>query len=110
MNHIDKETQKEIERQVAEKLSEDEFNVRSLLEAEYLSKKIAGEIKDVLKKYGASLAEWNHNLYIVPPGFQVYSLWNNPAGVVLDPLDVGLRCTQFDCDYRIIKPFPDKAG
>lgn len=109
MIHIDKETQKEIERQLAEKLSEDEFNERSLLEAEYLSKKIAGEIKDVLKKYGASLAEWNHNLYIVPPGFRVYSVWNFPYGVQFKPSDVGLRCAQYDCNYRIVKPFPDKV-
>lgn len=32
------------------------------------------EIMAVLRKHGVSLAEWNRNLYIVTPGFQVYSV------------------------------------
>jgi hypothetical protein len=87
-------------------LAREEFRLRSLSEAEEKSKAIAEEIKAVLRKHGASLAEWNHNLYIVPTGFQVYSVWNFPYGVQLKPLDVGLTCQRYDCDYRIIKPFP----
>ena len=108
-SRIDSKTQQEIDIQVAEKLSEEEFKIRSLIEAEHLSKKIAEEIKAVLRKYGASLAEWNHNLYIVPPGFQVYSVWNFPYGVQFKPSDVGLHCARYDRDYRIVKPFPDKG-
>ena len=33
---------------------------------------------------------------------------NFPSGVKLYPLDVGLKCQRFDCDYRIIKPFPEE--
>ena len=94
------------ELEIKEKLAREEFRLRSLSEAEEQSKKIAEEIKAILRKHGASLAEWNHNLYIVPTGFQVYSEWNFPYGVQLKPLDVGLTCHQYDCDYRIIKPFP----
>ena len=96
------------ELEIKEKLAQEEFRLRSLAEAEEKSKEIAEEIKAVLRKHGASLAEWNHNLYIVPPGFQVYSVWNFPCGVKLKPLDVGLKCHQYDCDYRIIKPFPEE--
>lgn len=105
---LDKREQAAIDKQVTEQLGREEFKLRSLAEAETLSKKISEEIKDVLRKYGASLAEWNHNLYIVPPGFQVYSVWNFPRGVKLYPPDVGLKCQRYDCDYRIIKPFPEE--
>lgn len=98
--------QTEIE--IKETLARKEFELRSLAEAEEQSKTIAEEIKAVLRKHGASLAEWNHNLYIVPTGFQVYSVWNFPRGVKLFPLDVGLKCQRYDCDYRIIKPFPEE--
>lgn len=94
------------ELEIKEKLAREEFRLRSLAEAEEKSKMIAEEIKAILRKHGASLAEWNNNLYIVPTGFQVYSMWNFPCGVKLDPLDVGLKCQRYDCDYRIIKPFP----
>lgn len=94
------------ELEIKEKLAREEFRLRSLAEAEDKSKEIAEEIKAILRKHGASLAEWNNNLYIVPTGFQVYSVWNFPRGVKLDPLDVGLTCQRYDCDYRIIKPFP----
>lgn len=105
---LDKREQDAIDKQVTEQLGREEFKLRSLAEAETLSKKISEEIKDVLRKYGASLAEWNHNLYIVPPGFHVYSVWNFPSGVKLYPLDVGLKCQRYDCNYRIIKPFPEE--
>lgn len=95
------------EKEIKEKLAREEFRLRSLAEAEEQSKEIAEEIKAVLRKHNASLAEWNHNLYIVPQGFQVHSVWNFPYGVQLDPLDVGLKCQRYDCDYRIIKPFPE---
>ena len=95
------------ELEIKEKLAREEFELRSLSEAEEKSKAIAEEIKAVLRKHGASLAEWNHNLYIVPPGFQVYSRWNGPRGVEIDPIvDVGLTCQHYDCDYYIAKPYP----
>ena len=94
------------EREIKETLARKEFELRSLAEAEEKSKEIAEEIKAVLRKHGASLAMWNYNLYVVPTGFQVYSVWNFPRGVHLDPLDVGLTCQRYDCNYRIIKPFP----
>ena len=94
------------ELEIKEKLAREEFRLRSLAEAEEQSNQIAEEIKAVLRKHGASLAEWNHNLYIVPPGFQVYSRWNGPHGVELNPVDVGLTCQRYDCDYYIAKPFP----
>lgn len=94
------------ERDIKEQLGKEEFRLRSLSEAEEKSNEIAEEIKAVLRKHGASLAEWNHNLYIVPPGFRVYSVWNFPSGVHLDPVDVGLKCQRYDCDHRIVKPFP----
>lgn len=96
------------ELEIKEKLEREEFRLRSISEAEEKSKEIAEEIKAVLSKHGASLAEWNHNLYIVPPGFQVYSAWNCPHGVCLDPVEVGLICHDYNCDYLIIKPFPNK--
>lgn len=92
--------------EIKAQLAREEFRLRSLSEAEEKSKEIAEEIKDVLRKHGASLAEWNHNLYIVPTGFQVYSVWNFPCGVELKPLDVGMKCHRYNDDYRIIKPFP----
>ncbi|GEM_PF-4424243 len=100
------------EREIQGKLALEEFRLRSIAEAVEQSKAIAEEIKAVLRKHGASLAEWNHNLYIVPPGFEVYSVWNYPSGVRLDLTDTGLltetglSCHPYDCDYRIIKPFP----
>lgn len=94
------------ETKIQENLARKEFELRSQAEAEEQSKAIAEEIKSVLRKHGASLAEWNHNLYIVPPGFQVYSRWNGPRGVEIDPVDVGLTCQRYDCDYYIAKPFP----
>ena len=94
------------ELEIKEKLAREEFRLRSLAEAEEKSKEIAEEIKAVLRKHGASLAEWNHNLFIVPPGFSVYSMWNFPSGVLLEPLAVGMTCQRYDCDYRIVKPFP----
>lgn len=100
----------QMELKIQRELELKEFELRSISEAEEKSKEIAEEIKAVLRKHGASLAEWNHNLYIVPPGFQVYSVWNFPRGVRLDPLDVGLTCKRYDCDYRIIKPLPEKLA
>lgn len=94
------------EREIKEKLAREEFRLRSLAEAEEKSKAIAEEIKAVLRKHGASLAEWNNNLYIVPPGFQVYSVWNFPRGVIALPIDTGLQCKRYDEDYRMVKPFP----
>lgn len=94
------------ELEIKETLAREEFRLRSLADAEEKSKEIAEEIKAVLRKYGASLAEWNHNLYIVPPGFQVYSRWNGPRGVEINPVEVGLTCKRYDCDYYIAKPFP----
>ena len=96
------------EREINEKLAREEFRLRSIAEAVEQSKAIAEEIKAVLRKHGASLAEWNHNLFIVPPGFRVYSMWNFPSGVLLEPLAVGLTCQRYDCDYRVIKPFPEE--
>lgn len=98
--------QTEIE--IKETLVREEFRLRSIAEAVEQSKAIAEEIKAVLRKHGASLAEWNHNLYIVPPGFKVYSVWNFPRGVRLNLTETGLTCHQYDCDYRIIKPFPEE--
>ena len=92
----------QMELKIQRELELKEFELRSISEAE--------EIKAVLRKHGASLAEWNHNLYIVPPGFKVYSVWNFPIGVRLTPLDVGLTCERYDCDYRIIKPLPEKLA
>ena len=96
------------ETEIKNQLAMEEFKLRSLAEAEEQSNAIAEEIKAVLRKHGASLAEWNHNLYIVPPGFQVYSRWNGPRGVEIDPLDVGLTCQRYDCDSYIAKPFPEE--
>ena len=102
----------QMELKIQRELELKEFELRSISEAEEKSKEIAEEIKLAfyLRKHGASLAEWNHNLYIVPPGFQVYSVWNFQIGVRLKPLDVGLTCERYDCDYRIIKPLPEKLA
>ena len=97
------------EQEIKATLDREEFIIRSSSEAEEKSKAIAEEIKAVLRKHGASLAEWNQNLYIVPPGFQVYSRWNGPSGVEIDPVDVGLTCQRYDCDHYIAKPFPDDS-
>jgi len=107
---LTREEQQAIDKHVERQLSREEFKLRALAEADLIGKKIAEEIKEVLRKYGASLAEWNHNLYVVPPGFSVYSAWNHPSGVHLDPPDTGLSCEEISCDYRIIKPFPDAEG
>lgn len=101
---MNEQTEIEIKNQLARK----EFELRSLADADEKSKVIAEEIKAVLRKHGASLAEWNHNLYIVPPGFNVYSVWNFPYGIEIDPVDVGLTCQRYDCNYRIVKPFPEE--
>ena len=107
LNMLSKDEQRELDEKVARELSEKEFDLRSIGEAEIMSKKIATEINDVLRNYGASLAEWNHRLYVVPPGFSVYSMWNFPRGVIWSPpIDSELRCNEFNCDYRIVKPFP----
>lgn len=98
------------ELEIQGKLALEEFRLHSLAEAETASIQIAEEIKAVLRKHGASLAEWNHNLYIVPPGFQVHSVWNYPQGVKLDLTETGLKCHQYDCNYRIIKPFPKELA
>ena len=98
------------ETEIKKQLALDEFRLRSLSEAEEKSKEIAEEIQAVLHKHGASLlADWNYNLYIVPPGFRVYSCWNFPKGVIIHPsLDVGrLPCQRYNEDYRIVKPFPE---
>ena len=94
------------ELEIKAELAREEFRLRSLAEAEVQCKVIAEEIKAVLRKHGASLAEWNNNLYIVPTGFQVYSRWNGPRGVEIDPVDVGLTCHLYNCNYYIAKPFP----
>ena len=99
--------QKEIDKDVSEKLEVEEFRLRSLAEADRMVVKVADEIKAVLAKYGASLASWNDNLYIVPPGFQLYSRYSMPAGVEYAPPSVGLSCPRYDCDHIIIKPFPE---
>ena len=96
------------ELEINEKLAREEFRLRSIAEAVEQSKAIAEEIKAVLRKHGASLAEWNSNLYIVPRGFKVYSVWNFPRGVMLDLTDTGLTCHPYNCDYRVIKPFPEE--
>ena len=95
------------ELEIKKNLAWEEFRLHSIAEAEEQSREIAEEIKDVLRKHGASLAEWNHNLYIVPNGFQVYSVFNFLRGVQLKPIDVGLTCERYDCDYYIAKPFPE---
>lgn len=94
------------ENEIKDQLAKEEFKIRSLAEANDLSIKISKEIKSILKKYGASLAEWNHNLYVVPAGFQVHSVWNFPKGVEFKPVDTGLKCEPYNNDYVIIKPFP----
>lgn len=101
---------KQMELKIQRELELKEFELRSIAEAEEKSKAIAEEIKAVLRKHGASLAEWNHNLYIVPPGFRVYSVWSYPHGVQLDlfKIETGLECCQYDCDYRVVKPLPEK--
>ena len=99
--------QNEIDKEVSEKLAMEEFRIRSLAESNRMIVKVADEIKAVLDKYGASLATWNDNLYIVPPGFHLYSRYSMPAGVEYDPPSVGLTCPRYDCDHSIVKPFPD---
>ena len=49
---------------------------------------------------------WNYNLYVVPPGFRVYSMWNFPSGVIVYPIDMGFQCNRYDEEYRMVKPFP----
>ena len=94
------------ELEIKENLAREEFRLRSLAEAKEKGEAIAEEIKAVLRKYGASLAMWNYNLYVVPPGFRVHSMWNFPSGVIAHPIDTGLRCNRYDEDYRMVKPFP----
>ena len=95
------------EPEIKESLVKEEFRLRSLSEAKSQSKEIADEIQAILRKHNASLVEWNHNLYVVPPGFQLYSKWNCPCGVEFEPVDIGLTCERYDCNYAIIKPFPE---
>lgn len=97
------------ENEIKDKLSEEEFKIRALAEAETISRQIADEIKDVLRKHGASLAEWNHNLYIVPPGFKVYSEWDSVIGVEYKPSDTGLNVQPYDWGHRIVKALPTKT-
>ena len=94
------------ENEIKDQLAKEEFKIRSLAEANDLSIKISKEIESILKKYGASLVEWNHDLYVVPTGFQVHSVWNFPKGVEFKPVDTGLKCKPYNDDYVIIKPFP----
>ena len=96
------------ETEIKNQLAREEFKLRSLAEAETQSKEIADEIKAVLRKHGASLAMWNYNLYIVPPGFKVYSMWNFPSGVIAHPIGTGLQCDRYYEDYRMVKPFPEE--
>ena len=100
--------QNEIDKEVSEQLAVEAFRLRSLAEAERMVVKVADEIKAVLAKYGASLTTWNDNLYIVPPGFHLYSRYSMPAGVeyYYHP-SVGLTCPRYDCDHAIVKPFPN---
>ncbi len=95
------------ELEIKEALAKEEFRLRSLSEAKSQSKEIADEIKAILRKHKVSLAEWNHNLYIVPQGFHLYSRWNFPCGVEFEPKDIGLTCQRYDRDYTIVKPFPE---
>jgi hypothetical protein len=99
--------QNEIDKEVSEQLAVEAFRLRSLAEADRMVVKVAAETKAVLAKYGASLTTWNDNLYIVPPGFQLYSRYSMPAGVEYDPPSVGLTCPRYDCDHAIVKQFPD---
>lgn len=89
------------------KIKKEEFKIRTLAEAETASIQIAEEIKAVLRKHGASLTEWNENLYIVPPGFKVYSEWDSVIGVEYKPSNTGLKVQQYDREHRIVKPFPE---
>ena len=94
------------ELEIKETLAREEFRLRSIAEAEEKGKEIAEEIKAILRKHGASLAMWNYNLYVVPPGFRVYSMWNFPSGVIVYPIDMGFQCNRYDEEYRLVKPFP----
>lgn len=105
MSHQKMSKQKELE--IQRKLALENFKLRSLAEAETASIQIAEEIKAILRKHGASLAEWNENLYIVPPGFKVYSEWDSVIGVEHKPSNTGLKVQQYDCEHRIVKPFPE---
>lgn len=98
------------ENEIKDKLSEEEFKIRALAEAETISRQIADEIMDVLCKHGASLAEWNNNLYIVPPGFKVYSEWDSVIGAEYKPSDTGLKVHPYSCEYRIVKAIPTKKN
>ena len=100
--------QQEIDLIVKTSLPEAEFKIRAKAEADVMGKKIAEEIKSVLQKYGASLAVWNSKLYVVPGGFNVYSAWNYPPGVVVDLPETGLECQQLNNNYCVMKPFPKK--
>lgn len=94
---------------IDEKIKEYEFKIRALSEAEEKSKEIAEEIKAVLRKHGASLAEWNYNLYIVPPGFKVYSEWDSVIGVEYKPSDTGLNVQPYGWSHKIVKTLPTKT-
>lgn len=100
----------QMELKIQRELELKEFKLRSISEAEEKSREIAEEIKAVLRKHGASLAEWNENLYIVPPGFKVYSEWDSVIGVEHKPSNTGLKVQQYDCEHRIVKPLPEKLA
>lgn len=93
---------------IDEKIKKEKFKIRALADAEEKSKEIANEIKAVLRKHGASLAEWNYNLYIVPRGFKVYSEWDSVIGVEYKPSNSGLTVQKYGCEHKIIKTFPKK--
>lgn len=93
---------------IDEKIKEEEFKIRALSEAETISRQVADEIKEVLRKHGATLAEWNNNLYIVPPGFKVYSEWDSVIGVEYKPSKTGLEVRKYGWANKIVKTFPTK--
>lgn len=93
---------------IEEKIKEEEFKIRALAEAETISRQVADEIKAVLRKHGASLASWSDNIYIVPPGFKVYSEWDSVIGVEYKPSDTGIKVQPYDWEHRIVKTLPTK--
>lgn len=93
---------------IDEKIKQEKFKIRALAEAETISRQVADEIKAVLRKHGASLAEWNDNLYIVPRGFKVYSEWDSVNGVEYKPSDTGLNVRKYGWANKIVKTFPTK--
>lgn len=94
---------------IEEQIKKEEFKIRTLSEAETISRQVADEIKDVLRKHGASLAEWNHKIYIVPPGFKVYSEWDSVIGIEYKPSDTGLNVQPYGWSHKIVKTLPTKT-